>query len=336
MPRQVALRSAFLSAAAPHRQADPHVTVVVPTYRRPHLLGRLVAALEEQTLPINSFDVVIVDNASPDDTSARITQIAATSPLQIRQLVERRRGPAATRNTGWRACNSSVLAFIDDDCVPQSGWLETGVAALTADDRLGVVQGCTRLAEGAHVGDWTLTRQIAGATPYFEGLNIFYRRSALEQAGGFDEEIGNYGEDAELGWSVVDAGWGRGFAANAIVYHDAEERGVRYHIKTGLLERNVARVAKHHPEFRREAFWRSWAFRWENAAFTVGLVGLVFSRRRRSTVLLTLPYLRHLRLRFPPPDHPRRIRWLLERIAIDAAQFAGMRVGNVRYRVAVL
>jgi GT2 family glycosyltransferase len=317
-------------------EMDPKVTVVVPTFRRSHLLGRLHRSLERQTYPHDRFDVVIVDNDSPDDTAMVLKQIEAETTIELRHLVETQRGPAATRNRGWRATSSEIIAFLDDDCAPEPGWLEAGVAALVADDTLGVVQGCTRLPAGSSVGDWTLTRQIAGHTPYFEGLNIFYRRAAIEQTDGFDEGIGNYGEDAALGWAVVDAGWRAGYAPDAVVFHDAEERGVRYHMWTGVRERNVALLAKRHPGFRREAFWRPWAFRWENAAFTVAVIGLLAAPWRRLALLLVLPYARFLRIRFPQPDHPHRLRWLAERIAVDASQFVGMRVGNIRYRIAVL
>jgi glycosyltransferase involved in cell wall biosynthesis len=312
---------------------SPEVTVVVPTYSRPHLLPRLIEALEGQTLPHDRFEIVIVDNASPDDTSARLAELAATTSLRLRHLVEHRRGPAATRNAGWRASQAPVVAFIDDDCVPEPAWLAAGLSTVLSHDRIGVVQGGVRKPDGALLGDWTLWRQVTGQTPYFEGCNIFYRRLALEQAGGFDEDIGNYGEDAALGWSVVDAGWQRGYAADAVAYHDVEERGVRYHVKTGLLEHNVARIAKRHPGFRRDAFWRPWAYRRENAAFAVAVAGILLARWHRVALLLVLPY---LRLRLPPPDHPRRARLLLERAIVDAAQFAGMRAGSLRYRIVVL
>ena len=311
----------------------PDISVVVPTYRRPDRVIRLVSALERQTLAKHRFEVVIVDNASPDDTLARLAPVADASPLDIRVFVQHRRGPAATRNAGWRAARADLVAFIDDDCVPDPNWLTAGVAALDQDDRVGVLQGCTRKPPDAPLGDWTLWRQILGPTPYFEGCNIFYRRAALEQTGGFDEGIGNYGEDASLGWSVIEAGWVRGFAKDAVVYHDVEERGLRFHLKTGLLERNVARVAKHHPGFRDEAFWRPWAFRRENAAFTLAVAGLLLAVWRRPAALLVIPY---LRLRVPPRAHPRWARLFLERALVDSAQFAGMRVGSLRYRLAVL
>jgi GT2 family glycosyltransferase len=293
----------------------------------------MVNALERQALPAHAFDVVIVDNASPDDTSARLAALAEESPLRLRHLVETARGPAATRNAGWRACRSEIVAFVDDDCVPEPGWLAAGLAAITAHDRVGLVQGCTRKPEAAPLGDWTLWRHVSGPTPYFEGCNIFYRRAALEQAGGFDEEIGNYGEDAALGWSVVDAGWARRYAPDAVVEHDVEERGFAFHVRTGLLEHNVARIARRHPSFRREAFWRPWAFRKENAAFTIALAGLLLGVRRPVALLLVVPY---LRMRVPSRTHPRRLRLFAERVAVDAAQFVGMRVGSFRHRIAVL
>ena len=290
-------------------------------------------ALEQQTLPADRFEVVIVDNASPDDTAAVIQELARSSPLCIRGLTETARGPAATRNAGWRDARAEIVAFIDDDCVPSPDWLGSGLDAVRADPALGVVQGCTRKPELARLTDWSLWRQITGPTPFFEACNIFYRRRALAGTDGFDEAIGNYGEDCAAGWAVLDGGWTRGFAAGALAYHDVEERGLRYHLRTGLLECNVARLAKRHPGFRREAFWRPWAFRRENAAFTIALVGLILALRWRAALLLVAPY---LRLRMPPAGHPHRARFLGERVAVDAAQFVGMRVGSLRYRLAVL
>src|SRR6266511_1286305 len=201
--RPLALPSALVATSGTHTESCPEVTIVVPTYRRPHRLSRLVEALEAETLPPERFEVVIVDNASPDDTFARLTALAAASPLRLRNLTESKRGPAPARNAGWRTSMAPVVAFVDDDCVPEPGWLAGGLAAVNRDDRIGVVQGCTRKPDGAPLGDWTLWRQVTGPSPFFEACNIFYRRAALEQAGGFDEAIGNYGEDTALGWSVL-------------------------------------------------------------------------------------------------------------------------------------
>jgi GT2 family glycosyltransferase len=312
---------------------EPDITVVTPTYCRPDVLTRLVLALEAQTLPVDQFDVVIVDNNSPDETSTRLAELAASTPLRLRHLVERTPGPAATRNTGWKATSAPIIAFIDDDCVPEPDWLAAGLKEMEADVRLGVMQGCTRKPEGVPTYYWSLWREILGPTPYFEACNIFYRRAALEETGGFDEDIAYYGEDASLGWAVVEAGWKRGYAAAAVAYHDVEERGLRYHVKTGLLERNLARLAKRYPQFRRDAFWRPWAFRPENAAFTLATAGVLLAPWRRRALVLVLPY---ARLRMPRIGHPSWARLFAQRIVVDAAQFVGMRIGTFRYRLVVL
>src|SRR6266540_4406913 len=106
--RPLALPSALVATARMPSESCPEVTVVVPTYRRPHLLSRLVEALEAQTFPAERFDVVIVDNASADDTPARLAALATASPLSLRHAVEPRRGPAAVRNTGWRGAAAPV------------------------------------------------------------------------------------------------------------------------------------------------------------------------------------------------------------------------------------
>jgi GT2 family glycosyltransferase len=333
LEKVAALPSPAVNEDGESREPSGDVTVVVPTYCRPHLLDRMVQALERQTLSHDRFDVVIVDNGSPDDTSARLAQLAAASPLRLRPMIERRSGPAAARNTGWRASDADVIAFVDDDCVPEPGWLAAGLDAMRSDPHLGVVQGSTRKPLGATTGDWTLWREITEPSPYFEGCNIFYRRAALEQTGGFDEDIAYYGEDTSLGWAVLERGWQRGFAEDAVAYHDLEERGLRYHLKVGLLERNAARLAKRYPAFRQAGFWRPWAFRRENAYFALAVVGTVVAVRKPAAIVLALPY---LRLRLPGPDHPRRLQFFAERVLVDAARAAGMQVGAVRWRIAAL
>src|SRR2546421_8606923 len=84
---------------------SPAVSVVVPTCGRPELLRRCVAALEAQSLGADAYEIIVVD-----DTLAR-------------------RGPAATRNIGWRRARAPIVAFTDDDTVPDAGWLARGLAA---------------------------------------------------------------------------------------------------------------------------------------------------------------------------------------------------------------
>jgi len=125
-----------VSATAP----APEITVVVPTYRRPELLARVVAAMEKQTLDRDHFEVVVVDNGSGDDTGAVLADLAARASIRLRPLtIEVNRGPARARNLGWRCSGAPYVAFTDDDCVPEPGWLESGLTQLRFADAVGVV-----------------------------------------------------------------------------------------------------------------------------------------------------------------------------------------------------
>ena len=312
------------------------VTVIVPTYRRPDRLRRLIDALTAQTIDGSRWELVVVDDCSDDPAvDAIATSLADFLPCSTRWLrTPRNGGPAAARNLGWRETTAPVVAFVDDDVVPDAGWLEAVVAAFD-DPTVGVVQGETRVPDGVDVHAlpaWSLWRQIEGVTPFFEGCNIFYRRAALEQTTGFDEEIGFYGEDVALGWQVVEAGWDRRFCREAGVVHDVEIRGPGWFARNGWLEKHVVTLAARHPGFRREAFWRSWAFRRRDAAFVVALASAAAGLRWPPALLGVVPY---LWLGRPSIRDRKFLQRCVETVAVDAARTAGHLTSAVRNRALI-
>ena len=314
------------------------IAVVVPTYRRPELLPRLVAALEAQTLDVDDFEVVIVDNASHDGTGDVIAELAAATKLHLRPLsLDVNEGPAKARNLGWRSTTAPYVAFTDDDCVPEPQWLASGLARLRRDPGVGVVQGCTMKPDDRDYPytDWTTYREVLTASPWFEGCNLFFRRDAIEATGGFDESIPFGGEDTVAGWSVLAAGWERAFERDAVVRHDLGERGVRWHALMGWREGILLAVAQRFPQLREE-FWRPWAVRRLNVAFAAGVAGTLASAAARRPGLAVVAWLPWAWWRRPPPGHHRAAQLLAERWYVDAATFAGMKVAAVRYRQLVL
>ncbi|MGH9122386.1 MAG: glycosyltransferase, partial [Acidimicrobiales bacterium] len=126
----------------PASGATPEVSVVISSYRRPDRLERLLRSLAEQTMAAGSFEVLAVDNASEDGTGEVLDRLAAELPYKLLPLATfANRGPAPARNLGWHHSAAPLVAFTDDDCVPEPGWLEAGAAARQADPRLGIVQG---------------------------------------------------------------------------------------------------------------------------------------------------------------------------------------------------
>lgn len=315
----------------------PSVTVVVPSYRRPERLPRLVESFERQTMAPEQFELVIVDNGSDDQTSEVLHRLAADSSVSVRPLrIADNRGPARARNLGWRAGRGEYLAFTDDDCEPDPHWLERGVQALRACPEVGIVQGMTLMAAGNRpTGGWEVNREVVRPSAFFEGCNLFFRRAALAMTGGFDETLQIAGEDTAAGWAVLQAGWDRSFEHGAVVFHDFEVRDLRWHLQMAWWEGKLVTIAARNPRFRNEGLWRPWAVHPKSVRFVACLSGLsmMLALRRPWPFLLTLPWLRK---NIGPTLRPAAWRLLAGRFAVDLARFAGMSYRSVTERRLVL
>jgi len=171
---------------------NPQVSVVIATYERRDLLLRCVDALLAQTLPPTRFEIVIVD-----DGSSRATREHVMAELSVRRRMRRaptlrflwlpeNRGPAAARNHGILAARGAVIAFTDDDTVPQPDWLAAGLAAIR--------QGADAVAGAVDVPlpdvPTDYERDAAGlSNAGFVTANCFVRRDLLGAVGGFDERF---------------------------------------------------------------------------------------------------------------------------------------------------
>jgi Glycosyl transferase family 2 len=172
--------------------------IVVPTVGRPSL-RTLLSALAGFT-----GRIVVVDDR-PHATSP----LPMPAGLDATVVRGRAAGPAAARNSGWRATDSEWVVFLDDDVVPDEDWLAWLAKDLAVPADVGAVQGNVRvpLPEHRKPTDWE--RVTAGlANGNWITADIAYRRAALEQAGGFDERFPRaYREDADLAYRVRRNGW---------------------------------------------------------------------------------------------------------------------------------
>jgi glycosyl transferase family 2 len=178
-------------------------TVVVPTLGRPSL-GVLLEALGPG-LARHRFALLIVD-----DRPGHHPPLALPPGIEATVLDGPGRGPAAARNTGWRAARHDWIAFLDDDVLPDPDWadrLADDLAGVGAD--VGGVQGLLRvpLPADRRPTDWE--RVTAGlAEGAWITADMAYRRAALARCGGFDERLPRaFREDAELAFRVRRDGW---------------------------------------------------------------------------------------------------------------------------------
>ncbi|MEU5576820.1 glycosyltransferase [Streptomyces huasconensis] len=201
---------------------DPHDTgaaegayaVVVPTLGRPSLAATL-RALAAAEGPEPERVILVDDRPGPDGGTPLPVEIpAALRPLTTVVRGEAR-GPAAARNTGWRAAGRVPwIVFLDDDVVPGATWcddlaLDLAAAAASEEGAVGAVTARidVPLPTGRRPTDWE--RNTAGlATARWITADMAYRREALETVGGFDERFRRaFREDADLALRALAAGW---------------------------------------------------------------------------------------------------------------------------------
>ena len=254
----------------------PEVSVCVATRNRANLLPRLVSSLEVQSLGPSRFEVVIADDGSTDETIEVLEALRTRSSVRVRIVRNGARGgPASARNRAWRSAVASLVAFTDDDCVPTPGWLAAHVAALTRAD---ISQGMVVPDPVCKAGAGPLDRWIGveDENGLYETCNIAYRKSWLEQVGGFDPSFRRAGEDADLAWRAKDAGAQSTFTPDALVYHDVERFSWRRELRNTRRWAGVLLLVDRHPHLRRRfGEGRSWRGAHRPVALAAG--GLVLA-----------------------------------------------------------
>jgi glycosyltransferase involved in cell wall biosynthesis len=114
------------------------IAVVMATYNRPELLQHCLACLAKQTLNFDQYQVIVISDGPGDETACLIKLVEKEFPALniLYGSTDSRQGPAAARNMGWRKAEARLIAFTDDDCLPQPFWLEAYLhAAAVNKDR---------------------------------------------------------------------------------------------------------------------------------------------------------------------------------------------------------
>lgn len=218
--------------------SPPLVSVIVPNYRRPDLtlrclgsLGRAVAAVPR------GAEVVVVDDGSGDDSAERIQR--AHPGMEVVRL-ERNQGYPAAVNAGLRRASGEWVFTLNNDATIDEFALvrlleavadrpDVGSAAAQqrfADDRSRIYSAglvldrlginADRLMGMPMSASETSVTEVFGAS----GAAALYRRTMLDELGGFDESFRFGLEDADLAWRARMKGWRCFYVPSSIVYHD--------------------------------------------------------------------------------------------------------------------
>jgi glycosyltransferase involved in cell wall biosynthesis len=211
------------------------LSVVMATYRRAETLRETIHHLADQDLDPGSYEVIIIDDGSPDDTRAVVQEAQARVPFQLTYLHHANRGPGATQNRGIRAAAAPIVLLMADDIFMSRQALSAHLAFHDAYPEpevavLGRVQQSNLLTQTVFLRTWDPFRfsDFEGLTelPYFRfwACNISFKRDFMLQHGLFREAMGRAGaaahEDAELGHRLSRHGLRVLYCSAALGFHD--------------------------------------------------------------------------------------------------------------------
>lgn len=188
----------------------PEISVVVCTRDRPARVAVCVRQLARQEYP--SYEIVVVDNAPADAGAVPAVLESLDLCVPVRYMLEVRGGLSWARNAGWRAAKADIIAFLDDDEVPDRYWLAEIARGFSARLKVGCVTGMVLPAElrtepqqwfeelGGIQPGRGFDQEIFGLghsqsplypiPPFGAGANMAFRREVLVDIGGFHVALG--------------------------------------------------------------------------------------------------------------------------------------------------
>ncbi len=197
----------------------PFFSVVVCTYNGSPTIRDTMEGLQKLQYPY--FEIIVINDGSTD----RVADIIKEYPVQL--ISTANQGLSNARNTGMKAAQGEIIAYIDDDAYPDPHWLHYlayayrnsthacigGPNIIPSED--GPIATCVANAPGGPVHVLT-SDEIAEHVP---GCNLTIRRDVLMKIGGFDPIYRNAGDDVDVCWRIQDAGHTIGFHPSALVWH---------------------------------------------------------------------------------------------------------------------
>ncbi len=236
--------------------AAPIVSVVIPTHNRPGPLRACLQALEQQDLPREQFEVVVVDDGSAAPPTSLIE--AFDGRIRVSLVSQNNAGPAAARNAGAKRASGRIVAFTDDDCRPERGWVRALAACIDQDaDALAGGRTVNALPDNLYATASQLLisylydyyNRSLGAAAFLTSNNFAMRADRFHAVGGFDERFPlAAGEDRDLCDRWLRNGMRLVYTPDAVVRH-AHPLSLRGFVRQHA---NYGRGAFHYHQLRRE------------------------------------------------------------------------------------
>ena len=209
---------------------NPLLSVVIPTYHRNDLLAKCLDRLDPnvQTLAADQYEVIVSDDGYESTAEDMIRE----DYPWVKWVTGPRKGPAANRNNGAKQSIGEWIAFTDDDCLPDSQWLDAYAEAIAPD---------IQVYEGKTICDTTITSPLQHAPinmtgGYLWSCNMMIKRSLFINLEGFDENFPHpHMEDVDFRERIKKQGYTFSFVDKAEINHP--QKRLPYGKKLGKLHK---------------------------------------------------------------------------------------------------
>lgn len=175
----------------------PKVSFIIPSYNQGRFIGRTLDGILNQNLPADTFEVLVFDGGSTDDT----TDILSRHPLRPRWVSRKDKGQSDAINQGLAAASGEIIAWINSDDVYPPDALRKVIAAFDAEPQTEVIYGRAHLIDeaGRTIGEypvepWNFDRLASSC--FLCQPAVFFRRRLIARYGVLDERL-HYAMDYE-------------------------------------------------------------------------------------------------------------------------------------------
>ncbi|HEY3412720.1 MAG TPA: glycosyltransferase [Armatimonadota bacterium] len=208
----------------------PRISVVIAAYNASDTIAECLDSFARVEYP--DYEVLVIDDGSTDQTAS----IAGTYAEPIRLLQPGRGGLSFARNAGMDAATGEIVAYTDADCVLPPHWLFYLAASFTEGD-WSAVGGPNLLPENDNAVARAVDRCPGIAThvlmddeeaEHVPGCNMAFKTDVLRSLGGFNTIYRTAGDDVDMCWRVLSAGYRIGFNHGAMVWHHRRPNVKRY------------------------------------------------------------------------------------------------------------
>ncbi|HEY0515736.1 MAG TPA: glycosyltransferase, partial [Solirubrobacteraceae bacterium] len=258
-PALEAVQEAFAAPLIAATDATPEVTVAICTYDGAATLRECLEGVAALRYP--NYEVIVVSDGSTDD-SAEI----ARSFAGVRVIETENRGLSSARNTAALAASGEIVAYLDDDAVPDADWL-AHLAASFASETTVAAGGpnvpppqSSRVAQCVANAPGGPTHVLIGDrdAEHIPGCNMAIRRRALQQIGGFDPQFRAAGDDVDVCWRLLETGGKIAFNPGAVVWHHRRGSVRGYLRQQRAYGKAEALLERKHPDKYSAAGHISW------------------------------------------------------------------------------